>query len=87
MFINAASSLVFYMYKFVLNPFICYYISFLPARVAANSIKRIRVSGWFVRMEITTAHPILTITLKNTLRTSEAKILKGFKSIQPEPKN
>ena len=31
--------------------FILKYISFLPARVAANSITRICASGWFVQME------------------------------------
>ena len=42
--------------------------------------KRIRASGWFVQMEITTVHPIRTIRLKNILRTFEAEILK----IQPK---
>ena len=35
------------MYKFLLKD----YISFLPAREAANSVKHICASGWFVRME------------------------------------
>ena len=50
--ISALSPLVLCMYKFLKSLF-CYYLSFLPARVAlaANSIKRFCASGWFVRME------------------------------------
>ena len=55
------------------------YISFLPAMVAANSIKRICYSGlyeWKIGLyewKITTARPILTFMLKNILRTFMAK--------------
>ena len=34
--------------------------------------------GWFVRMETTTAHPMLTILFKNVLRTFESEILKNI---------
>ena len=69
------------MYKFVLNIFYLFLYSFLPAKVAVNSIERIIVlpvglyfrlvctSGWFVlpvglcEWKITTARPILTISL------------------------
>ena len=60
------------MYKFVFN----FLYFFLSARVAASSIMRICASGWFVRMKITTVHPILTIMFKNIVRTFEAEILK-----------
>ena len=71
-----------------------FYLSFLPTRVAANSIKRNCASGWFVlpvglygEWKIIAAHPILTITLRNILRAFEAEILKIFKNIEPQPKN
>ena len=48
MFTSATSPLMLCMYRFVLNLFIYYYISFLSARVAADSIKRICAFGWFV---------------------------------------
>ena len=51
MFIGATSPLVLCMYNFVLNIFIYYYVFFLSARGAADSIKRNCASGWFVRME------------------------------------
>ena len=60
--------------------------SFHAGQGSANSIKRICVSGWFVPMEITTAHPILTIMFKNILRTFTAEILKIFKNIEPQQK-
>ena len=66
MFGNATSPLVLCMYKFVLNLFSLLLYFFL----ADTSIKRNCASGWFVRrMEITTALPIQTNTLKNILRT------------------
>ena len=50
-FVSATTLIVSCMYNFVLNRFF-YYISFLPARVADNSVtKRIHASGWFERME------------------------------------
>ena len=90
MFISTTSPLVFsmYSYKFVLNLFICYYISFLPARVVAGSVESICASDWFVRMEkVTTAHTILTIISGEILRTVEAEILKILKNIQPQAQN
>ena len=65
-----------------LNLFVFYYISFLPTKVAANSIKHFCDSGWFV--EVCAIYtPILTILLKNILRTFEAKMLKILEIIQP----
>ena len=52
-------------------------ISVLRSRVAANSIKCVCASGWFIRMETTTG---------NILRTFEAEILKIVKNIQPSQK-
>ena len=53
-----------------------YYISFLPASVADNSIKRICVSGWFVfpvglqnSGKKAAAHPKLTFMFDNILKT------------------
>ena len=62
---NIADSVVC-MYKFISNLLIFCYISFLQARVAVNSIKRICASSWFVlpvglcKWKITPAHPMLT---------------------------
>ena len=53
--------------------------------VAADSVKRICTSGWFVlpvglyELKITTAHPVLKIIFKNILRTFEAEIFKIIK--------
>ena len=57
------------------------YMSFLPTRVAAYSIKCICAFGWFVGIEL------LTVMFKNILRTFEAEIFKIFKNIQPQLKN
>ena len=44
-------------------------------------------SGSFVyELKIRTAHPILTVTFKNVLRTFEVKILKIFKEFSLSPK-
>ena len=44
-------------------------------------------AGLFVyELKIRTAHPILTVTFKNVLRTFEAKILKIFKEFSLSPK-
>ena len=66
---NVRQCNIAFMYKFVfIKSFlsVCYYyISLLPTRVAANTIKRICASGWFVRMQIktTTSHTVLTVML------------------------
>ena len=61
MFDSATSLLVLCMYNFSLfsNPFFIFYISLLPARDSGQLIKCIYAAGWFVRMEITTALPVL----------------------------
>ena len=60
------------------------YISFLPARIAANSLNRICILVLFVR----TAYPALAIMFtKNVLRRFATEILKIFKNIQFETKN
>ena len=41
-------------------------------------------SSEFVEMEIKIVHPILTIMLRNVLRTFEAEIFKIFKNIKPQ---
>ena len=43
-------------------------------------------SSGFVEMEIKIVHPILTIMLRNVLRTFEAEIFKLFKNIKPQIK-
>ena len=73
------------MYNFVLNLF--YLLLYFLAKEAANSIKRICASGWFVGMENNNCRPPppkkkkLTFMFKNILRTFEAEILKLFKNI------
>ena len=64
-------------------PYYYYYISFLPARVVANSIKHSCLSGWFVQMEINNCTPNTNIIL----RTFQVEIFKIFKNIEPQPKN
>ena len=59
------------------------FLSFLPARVVANSIKHICLSGWFVQMEINNCTP----NTNNILRTFQVEIFKIFKNIEPQPKN
>ena len=87
MFTSATLPLMLCIYRFVLNLFIYYYNSFLSARVAADSIKRICASGWFVlpvglyEWKTTIVHLILAIMFKNILRTFEAEILKLFNPI------
>ena len=81
--------LCFYIFSIYSN------ISFVPARVAANSVilKRVCASGWFVlplglcEWKLINVRSIPTFTLKNVLRTFEAEIRKIFKNIQPHPKN
>ena len=59
--------------------FLLVLLSFLPARVAANSLKRICVPGALYRKwGIKSVHLILTIIFKNILRTFEAEVLKIF---------
>ena len=52
-FVSATSQTNICFYIFV----ICYYISFLPAKVAVNQLKRIYASGYFMPMEINTCKP------------------------------
>ena len=93
MFVSATSPVVLCMYKFVLNLFYLLLYFFLAGQGCGSLIKRICASGWFVlpvglyEWKVTTAQPVLSIMLKNVLRTCEAEIPKILKNIQPQPKN
>ena len=80
MFISETSPSVLCMYKFVCNLFYLCYISFLSARVAADSIKRVCASGWFMQMVNNNYTPTLTNVFKNILKTFGVEMLKIFKN-------